>query len=239
MLLNMLWQPIRPFEFTSPVVDVIRHRFLALKPFSTIIFANPYLRSLFTTRQVNERILEIPFVLSRTHGTVLDIGSNESPVSLMLASLGHKVTALDLRKSTFTHQNLINIQADITKWVKKDYFDTVVCLSTLEHIGLEVYGGIKMKNGDQLAIDNIFTSLKPGGKLLLTVPASVKYHITPTWRSYDVKSLKSLLKKFKSLKIEFGIRDLEQNWLLVDKIPDKHLFDPRMPSGVALVEATK
>lgn len=239
MLLNMLWQPIRPFEFTSPVVDVLKYPLLALKPISTIIFAIPQLRKLLTIRQVNERILEIPFVLSRIHGTVLDIGSNESPVSLMLASLGHKVTSLDIRISSFNHLNIENVQMDITGWKRESYYDTVVCLSTLEHIGLEVYGGMQMKNGDQLAIDNIFTSLKPGGKLLLTVPASVKYHITPTWRSYDVKSLKSLLKKFKSLKIEFGIRDLEQNWYLVDKIPDKHLFDPRMPSGVALVEATK
>ena len=56
----MLWQPIRPFEFTSPVVDVIKYRLLSIKPISTIIFANSYLRSKLTVRQINERILRYP-----------------------------------------------------------------------------------------------------------------------------------------------------------------------------------
>lgn len=242
MFLNMLWQPIRPFEFTSPVFDIIKCRFLALKPFSTFIFANSYLRSKFTFRQINERILEIPFVLSKISNfkfQILDVGSNESPISLMLASFGYKVTALDLRKPTFNHPNLENVCADITKWQKEKSFDTVICLSTLEHIGLEVYGGSKMPNGDQLAVDNIYSSLKTGGKLLLTVPASVNFQVTPTWRSYNASSLKSLLKKFKSIKYKFGIRDDLQNWQLVDEIPSGQTFDSHMPSGVALIEAIK
>ena len=235
----MLWQPIRPFEFTSPVVDVLTYRFLAIKPISTIIFAIPQLRELFTIRQINERIVEIPFVLSRVHGTVLDVGSNESPISLMLASLGHQVTALDLRRSAFNHPNLINIQGNITRWVKNDYFDTVICLSTLEHIGLEVYGGKNINNGDQLAIDNIYKNLKSSGRLLLTVPASVKVNFTPTWISYDYLSLRKLLKKLKRINYKFGIRDGNQQWRLVDKIPEDHPFDPHMPSAVALIEAIK
>ena len=235
----MLWQPIRPFEFTSPVVDVIKYPLLAIKPISTLIFASPYLRSKLTVRQVNERILEIPFVLSKVNGIVLDVGSNESPVSLMLASTGHKVTALDMRKSTFEHPNLINVCADITKFIKKDYFDTVICLSTLEHIGLEIYGGAKMANGDQLAINNIYVSLKPRGKLLLTVPVSAKYFNTPSWRSYDLTSLKKLLLKFGKVNLRFGIRDDKQHWSLVNTIPKNHPFDPHMPSAVALIEALK
>lgn len=235
----MLWQPIRPFEFTSPVVDVLKYRFLALKPISTIIFATAYLRNLLTVRQINERILEIPFVLSRIRGIVLDIGSCESPVSLMLASLGHKVTALDLRSLTFRHPNMQNVCADITVWKKENYFDTVICLSTLEHIGLEVYGGKIIKNGDQMAIDNIYSSLKVGGNLLLTVPASNKFSITSVWRSYDEKSLKSLLKNFKKVHIKYGVRGSNQQWNLVNKIPATHLFDSNMPSAVALIEATK
>ena len=235
----MLTQPIRPFEFTSPVVDVLKYGFLAIKPISTIIFAIPYLRTRLTVRQINERILEIPFVLSKVNGLILDIGANESPISLMLASLGHKVTALDLRKSSFEHPNLINIRADITKWQKENYFDTAICLSTIEHIGLEVYGGQRMDKGDQMAIDNIFASLKSGGKLLLTVPASAKYFNTPSWRSYDFLSLQKLLKKLKKINYKFAIRNLNQQWQLVDKIPKDHAFDPHMPSGVALIEATK
>lgn len=235
----MLWQPIRPFEFTSPVVDVLKYQFLALKPISTIIFALPQLRKLFTIRQVNERILEIPFVLSKTVGKVLDIGSCESPISLMLASSGHKVTSIDIRISSFKHLNIENIQADITKWKRENYFDTIISLSTLEHIGLEVYGGAQMKNGDQLALENIYTSLKVGGKLLLTIPASTKFYITPTWRSYDIQSIKSLLINFKKIKIVYGVRSLDQEWNLVNKIPASHIFDPQMPSAVALVEAIK
>ncbi|MDP1743512.1 MAG: class I SAM-dependent methyltransferase [Candidatus Amesbacteria bacterium] len=234
----MLTQPIRPFEFTSPVVDVIKYRLLSIKPISTIIFAVPFLRSRLTFRQINERILEIPFVLSKVSGCVLDVGSNESPISLMLASMGHKVTALDLRVSSFNHLNINNIRADITKWSKPNCFDTVICLSTLEHIGLEVYGGQRMDIGDQLAIDNIFASLKSGGKLLLTVPASVSFQITSTWRSYDSNSIKKLLAKYKSVNIRYGIR-IDQKWQIVSRIPEKFEFDPHMPSGVALIEAFK
>ena len=152
--------------------------------------------------------------------------------------MGHKVTSLDLRISSFNHLNINNIRADITKWSKPDYFDTVICLSTLEHLGLEVYGGHKLHNGDQMAIDNIFASLKSGGKLLLTVPASVSFQITHTWRSYDTYSIKKLLTKYKSVNIRYGIR-IDQKWQVVAKIPEKFDFDPHMPSGVALIEAYK
>lgn len=235
----MLWQPIRPFEFTPPVIDVLKYRLLALKPISTLIFASPFLRSRLTRREINERILEMPFVLSRVSGCVLDVGANESPVSLMLASLGHKVTALDLGISAFNHSNIENVQADITKWKRENYFDTVICLSTLEHIGLEVYGGKKNSNGDRLAINNIYVSLKPRGKLLLTVPVSAKYFNTPSWRSYDLISLKKLLLKFGKVNLRFGIRDDKQHWSLVNTIPKNHPFDPHMPSAVALIEAIK
>ncbi len=235
----MLTQPIRPFEFTPPVIDVLKYRLLALKPISTLIFASPFLRSRLTRREINERILEMPFVLSRVSGCVLDVGANESPVSLMLASVGHEITALDLRRLSFEHPNLINVCADITKFIKKDYFDTVICLSTLEHIGLEIYGGAKMANGDQLAINNIYVSLKPRGKLLLTVPVSAKYFNTPSWRSYDLTSLKKLLLKFGKVNLRFGIRDDKQHWSLVNTIPKNHPFDPHMPSAVALIEAIK
>lgn len=238
----MLWQPIRPFEFTSPVIDIIKYPFLAIKPISSFIFANPYLRSMLTTRQVNERILEIPFVLLKIKKyklKILDIGANESPISLMLASSGYKVTALDLRQAAFKHPNLTNVCADVTQWKKENYFDTVICLSTLEHIGLEVYGGKKISNGDQLAIDNIYASLKTGGKLLLTVPTSSLPNVTDFWRSYDKKNLTKLLSKFKKISFQFGIRDGLQHWMLVENIPANHRFDPRQPSGVALVEAIK
>ncbi len=48
MFLNMLWQPTRPFEFTSSVIDELEFKWLAIKPVSTLIFAVPKLRKLLT-----------------------------------------------------------------------------------------------------------------------------------------------------------------------------------------------
>jgi len=157
----------------------------------------------------------------------------------MAASQNNFVIALDLRSATINHHRITNVQADITRWSKPDYFDTIICLSTLEHIGLEVYGGKKNSNADQLAINNIYASLKSKGRLLLTVPASVLFQTTPTWRSYDFLSLQKLLKKFKKINYEFCVRDENQHWSLVDKIPKDHAFDLHMPSAVALIEAIK
>lgn len=239
---SLLWQPIRPFEFTAPVFDQLKYKLLALKPISTVVFATSWLRTRLTDRFVNERIVEIPWVLGnlpRSPARILDVGASESPLALMLASLGYQVTAVDLRTYPFTHPNLEIVAGDITKLNLSAKFDTVVCLSTLEHIGLPVYGGREMLAGDNLALQQMHRWLKPGGYLLLTVPAALKYQVRKFWRQYDVATLKHLLRLFKSHQIMLAVKNNHQQWSTVGKLPASSTDMDKLVDAVALVKAHK
>lgn len=197
----LLWQPIRPFEFTAPVFDQMKYWLLALKPMSTIIFASARLRSWLTRRFVNERVVELPWVLGNLPPPpvrILDVGACESPLALMLASIGYQVTAVDLRPYPFTHPNLEAVTGDITRWLPAQYYNIIICLSTLEHVGLPVYAGAVMSDGDVRAVKQMWQLLRPGGQLLLTVPLARRYRVRPAWREYDIGTLKSRLRLFKS-----------------------------------------
>lgn len=227
--LSMLWQPIRPFEFTQPVFDYLIYRGLTIKPLSTLIFAHPRLRRWLTRREVNERVVEIPFVLANLprRGKVLDVGACESPLALMLASLGYQVTALDLRSYPFDHPNLQVKVADITRWRSADQYDVIICLSTLEHI-----------LADSRAMANIWASLRPGGKLLLTTPAAVTPATYPGWRSYSVRQIRHLLAEFAIVKHWLGAKDDQQHWQLVPRLVSQ---PPKAttPTAVHLILARK
>ena len=230
---DMLWQPIRQFEFTSPVIDELKFKWLAIKPISTIVFGVPRLRQWLTQRNINERIMEIPFVLGHLPhppANVLDVGACESPISLMLASMGYQVTSLDLRPYPFSHPNLRVVQGDITAINMPVKYDVVICLSTLEHIGLPVYGSREIPGGDFLAIIAIHALLKKKGKLLLTVPAGVTDQFLPKWCIYSPSSLAKLLVRFSSTNIKYGVKLANQQWTI-----HSHCA----PEAVALVEATK
>lgn len=236
-------QPTRPFEFTSPVIDQIIWPFLSVKPISTIVFSHSRLRSHFSRRIINERIVEIPFILFNLPpkpSKILDVGANESPISLMLASLNHSVVALDLRPYPFFHPNLVPIIADITlPFTVSGPFDVVICLSVLEHIGLPVYGGRSIRDGDKLAIHNMFRLLRPGGRLFLTTPIAHKPALTPAWRVYDLVTLKKLFSQFSKVDIQVGYKNSLQNWQISSSLPKSFISFGDTPSAVALINAVK
>ncbi len=232
-------QPSRPYEFTSPVVDHIKSKVLSIKPLSTFIFANSIWRKRFTRREVNERILETPFILGRIPTNpvrILDVGACESPLSLMLASMGNDVTALDLREYAFPHPNLKSVVSDITKHNQTKKFDVIICLSTLEHIGLEVYGSKQISKGDKLAVKNMFNLLKPGGKLLLTTPLANVDKTHELWREYSIETLSKMMEDFSKVTILIGAKNSNQQWNITDKIDTN---GTQTPIGVALIEAIK
>ncbi len=239
-MMKFLLAPIRQFEFTSPVFDYLKHRLLSIKPLSTIIYSHPTLRKRLTRRVVNERILEIPFVFSRipkSAKTVLDVGGCESSVALSLASLGYKVTVVDINPYPFFHPNISFMQADITSCKLDSVFDCVICLSTLEHIGLEAYGSGPIDKGDYLAIRNMYSHLSVGGSLLLTTPIGLTPKTFPLWRRYTSSGLKKLLSKFSIHEFLLGIKDSSEQWTLTKSITMDS--DLPTPTGVALIHAKK
>lgn len=71
----------------------------------------------------------------------------------------------------------------------KDFFDIVFCADVLEHI-----------NDDETALENIFRALKPGGQLILTLPAYSRLYghhdrLIGHFRRYDKKDIKTLAEK--------------------------------------------
>ena len=190
---------------------------------------------------VNERIVEIPFVIrgvADDDRCVLDIGSCWSTVPLELAHLGFKVWAVDQAPYPLTHPNLTVVQADICNLsFPSGFFDVAISLSTLEHVGMGHYKDPLHKDGDLLAIRELWRVLKPGGKLLLTAPFG---KASETWqRVYGPVRLERLLSDFAIHTMRY-FEKVAEAWLEVSVEEASTIDSPIMEThGVVLVEARK
>ncbi|MBI2670092.1 MAG: class I SAM-dependent methyltransferase [Candidatus Yanofskybacteria bacterium] len=134
---------------------------------------------------IDERIIEIPWVISQIGGDrveMLDAGSalnfkeiiehkNIVPKNLFIMNLNPE-------SNCFWNKGVSYVYSDIRKApFKSDNFDIISCVSTLEHIGMDntqIYTGenrFKENSGDYLpAVLEMKRMLKPGGTLFITVP---------------------------------------------------------------------
>jgi len=93
----------------------------------------------------NERIVEVPFVFQNLDlppkSAILDFGCCDSMISMELASLGYKVTGVDINEYIFTHPNFNFIKINfLNNTFQDEYFDAIVAVSAIEHCGLEATG---------------------------------------------------------------------------------------------------
>ncbi len=149
-----------------------------------------------STAGMTERVVEIPWVISRIHGDrrVLDVGSTWAlPVYLdKLRSLAvPELFGVDLVAKAVSGVKMA--QGDVRALPYPDgTFDLILCISTLEHIGLDVsgYGGQAQNElaGDVLAMREMARVLAPEGRLLITVPFGrreqlhwLKQYDQPAW----------------------------------------------------------
>jgi Methyltransferase domain len=170
---------------------------------------------------VNERVVELPYVLRALAGVpqgaaVLDVGATESIVALLLASLGYEVTALDPRPYPLTHPRLEVVAAEMQDWEPERAFDAVVCLSTIEHIGLGAYGEPEgTERADLLAMRQIRASAAPGAVLVLTTPFGEATTDAFT-RVYDRAGIDELLEGWNVEDFTVVRRENRTTWLLDD-----------------------
>ena len=162
---------------------------------------------------VNSRHFEYPFGISELLALrkkvnieeVLDAGSYGSHFGLILASLGFKVTGIDLTPWDIEFPNYTHFIADLKALPFDDnHFDAISAISTIEHCGLPRYGDKIDKNGDILAIKEIVRVLKKGGYLILTVPYAANSSIYQNkHRVYNKRSFKKLIGKIKIIRQSF------------------------------------
>jgi 2-polyprenyl-3-methyl-5-hydroxy-6-metoxy-1,4-benzoquinol methylase len=170
---------------------------------------------------VNERIVEIPHAyraLARLEpgAKVADVGAAESLVAFSLALLGYDVTAVDLRPYPFEHPRLRSVTTPIEEWEDDSTFDAIICLSTIEHVGLGAYGEEpKEDRADLAAMRRMHELTAPGGLLVLTTRFG-NAREAELERIYDQAGLQELLEGWTVEELTIVRREDDKTWMLVD-----------------------
>ncbi len=188
---------------------------------------------------IDERIVEIPWVFKETKnlkGKLLDAGStlNFEYIIKKLNNLNFSIVTLYPEKKNFNHLGVNYVYEDfINLSFKKNLFDVVTCISTLEHVGFDnsIYKNNKsIKENDKfkkkkhiLALKKIVEVLKPKGTLLLSVPFGKKGFFK-NLQQFDKKSLNELLKNIRVKKIIISYFALKNNvWSKVNEKKCKNI----------------
>jgi SAM-dependent methyltransferase len=161
---------------------------------------------------VSEQVVEGAMVLRHIREDehrILDFGGYESVLPLQLSALGHDVTVLDQRRYPFLHPSLTVRTADLYDPELRfdEPFDLVLSISTIEHLGLGRYGDVAQEAGDRLGVERLWSFVRPGGRLLASVPAG-RPAIQRGYRVYDEARIRSVFP---------GI--LEIHWFKKDQRP--------------------
>jgi len=143
----------------------------------------------------SERVIEIPWALMELpqSGYILDVGSCEAIYHNCIHHADRYLHCIDPRNCeeessgsvVYYKQNILG------NTLKPNFYDAVLVLSTIEHIGLPHYDQPTFYFGAHLVLPEIRRLLKPNGILIMTVPAGVS-KIASWYRQYSPKDLHNL-----------------------------------------------
>lgn len=163
--------------------------------------------------RLDERCVEYPWVLSRieTEGKrILDAGSalNYADIlgSQVLANKKIDILTLAPEENCFWKKKVSYLYDDLRELpFKDDLYDQIVCISTIEHIGMNNtnYGAEKERFDNKsflIAASEFKRVLKPGGKILITLPFG-KYTDGVWFQQFDKNILHTLISSFKPLTV--------------------------------------
>lgn len=178
------------------------------KSFSDCLFHN---RKQSRHPWISERDIEYPWVYKNITDLkdrrVLDVGAKEGlPTTDLLLENQNVVYTIDINASSSREKgNLIAVKGDIISTSFEDgFFDAVIVVSTLEHIGVAGRYGISDSNelGDFQAMREIFRILKPEGRVLVTVPYGLGRSL-PLNRLYDAGRIDKLFDNFEIISRQY------------------------------------
>jgi len=168
----------------------------------------------FTSREDRKRI------------RILDVGGAESYLSKMLSELGFDVTVIDI--NDFDYGNARFIKANLLDYeFPGEYFDLILAVSTIEHVGLPCYGQDKIVlDGDKIVADKIHRWLKRSGLAIVTVPYGIPHHPPTFERVYTMPELKQLFpeEKWEWILAIFACDPLfnGMSWMWCSEIQSRH-----------------
>lgn len=160
--------------------------------------------------RIDERIVEYPWLFSRLgveQNMLLDAGSALNHKSILdLPALKNRfVIMYNLSvENIFKSAKISYVYGDLRNTILKDgIFNEIVCISTLEHIGMDntfIYSKNEHFNESRvddykIAIKEFKRLLKPGGKLFITVPYGC-YENHGWLQQFDCNMVQRVLQSF-------------------------------------------
>ena len=162
---------------------------------------------------IDERTVEYPWAFSRLPlgaGRVLDAGGTLNYAFLVAHPLIRAKTIHILTLVPEGHcqcsQGVSHIYADLRSVpISSGYYDVVLCISTLEHIGMDntlFHGQVEDAPSDYVAaVREMRRLLRPGGILLLTVPYGTYKHFR-SFQLFDQRLVGKVVEAFSPSRVE-------------------------------------
>jgi SAM-dependent methyltransferase len=251
-------------RLVNPSTQAVAHYYLDPRPLLRRVYSARYRREvelierelrqlsgnwndfpkLQNTKAMTERVVEVPWVLSRYHGEthVLDIGTTNANSLYLRYLQGLRIKDLhgvDLARRRF--RNIRMHVADVRDMPFPDsHFELVLCISTIEHIGLnnERYSVNPQPEaeGDLATLKEIHRVLAPKGRVLVTTPCGLPG--TYEWyRQYDVARWRNLVSEAGFEHVALDLYDhSDAGWHRVSEAaPPAHAYQSGAPAATGVI----